>query len=198
MLKRRKVILLSLFVLILFTSVGVLLAQSELTVVTTAKVKLREGPGTQYTQLAVIPSNTSLTAIGRNSKGAWLQVRYNDQTGWVSVKYLKWEGNIKTLADVNAPPPPQPTAQPSSPSNGSDQSQGSVTLNIHNKLSVGLTIRLRGAGTYTVNLSAGENRTIFVVPGDYTFTAFATGYNSTSGSKTWGNGESYDWDFFVT
>jgi len=193
---RTKIISLVLLVFFLFPSVNVLLAQNELTVITTAKVKLREGPGTQFKQLATIPSNTTLTAIGRNAKGTWLQVRYNDLTGWVSVRFLKWQGNINTLADVNAPPP-QPTAQPSSPSGGADPAQGSVTVNVHNKLSVGLTLHLRGPATYSVSLAAGQSTTISVVPGDYTFSAFAPGFSTLTGSKSWGSGGSYDWDFFV-
>lgn len=73
-------------------------AQSAVTVTTTARVRLREEPSLRGRILATIPFNTSLTAVGVNGSQTWVQVRFNNLTGWVSARYVRvTSGQLSTL-----------------------------------------------------------------------------------------------------
>jgi len=52
-------------------------------VVMNDNVRLRSGPGTNFTELAMIPGGAQLSVTARNSAGTWYQVVYNGQQGWV-------------------------------------------------------------------------------------------------------------------
>ncbi|MEE6451398.1 SH3 domain-containing protein [Gottfriedia acidiceleris] len=53
----------------------------------TANLNLRQGAGTTYKTLLVIPKGKVITATQKN--GNWYKVTYSGQTGWVSGTYLK-------------------------------------------------------------------------------------------------------------
>lgn len=57
-----------------------------LAAVTTANVNLREGPGTRYRVLTVLPPDTAVDVGGCNR--GWCLTRVDDLTGWVSERYL--------------------------------------------------------------------------------------------------------------
>lgn len=48
---------------------------------------LRKGPGTDAERLTVMPEGASVRIL--QSQGGWLQVTYNNQTGWASATYVK-------------------------------------------------------------------------------------------------------------
>ncbi|MEH7612424.1 SH3 domain-containing protein [Gottfriedia acidiceleris] len=54
---------------------------------TTANLYLRQGAGTTYKSLVIIPKGKVITATQRN--GNWYKVTYSSKTGWVSGTYLK-------------------------------------------------------------------------------------------------------------
>ncbi|PET50971.1 peptide-binding protein [Bacillus sp. AFS001701] len=54
---------------------------------TSANLNLRQGAGTTYNSLVIIPKGKVITATQRN--GNWYKVTYSSKTGWVSGTYLK-------------------------------------------------------------------------------------------------------------
>ena len=44
---------------------------------------VRGGPNTEYPVVFRVDTGTALTAIGRSADGDWLQVEFEDQTGWI-------------------------------------------------------------------------------------------------------------------
>ncbi len=54
---------------------------------TSANLNLRQGAGTTYKSLVIIPKGKVITATQRN--GNWYKVTYSSKTGWVSGTYLK-------------------------------------------------------------------------------------------------------------
>jgi len=87
-------------------------AQTGVWVTTQDNVSLRLGPGQHWERVAVLPSATTLQAVGRTVNTDWIQVAYetplaadaNDEAtidgityGWVSANYLIWSGNVLLL-----------------------------------------------------------------------------------------------------
>lgn len=60
-------------------------------------VSLREGPGSGFNRLAIVPAATTVPAIGRTAETLWVQVWYNGTRGWIAQRYLVWTGNIVNL-----------------------------------------------------------------------------------------------------
>ncbi len=58
--------------------------QGEVAGMTIGSVNLRSMPSTTGDVLTVIPFNTQLTATGRVAANNWIQVTYENQTGWIS------------------------------------------------------------------------------------------------------------------
>jgi uncharacterized protein YgiM (DUF1202 family)/GH25 family lysozyme M1 (1,4-beta-N-acetylmuramidase) len=77
--------------------------------VTTASLRVREGPGTNFNQVGSIVLNEVVREIGANADRSWLQIRKADGslTGWCSSQYLQ---------ETSAPAPePEPTPEPEPP-----------------------------------------------------------------------------------
>lgn len=55
-------------------------------------VNLRASASFGDNVLTQIPINSPVYIYGRNDNGAWLQVGYNGATGWVSPRYVQWNG----------------------------------------------------------------------------------------------------------
>ena len=68
--------------------------------VTTDKLNIRSGPGTQYGVICAVPCNTKLTLTGKsNADGTWVQVKTSEgKTGWCCRQYLTMDtsGSGKT------------------------------------------------------------------------------------------------------
>ncbi len=85
---------------------------------TTGSVNLRSTPSTSGDVLVIIPFSTELTATGRTSTSNWVQVTFNNQTGWItSAVYSVSRGKVATLpvfdaAGVAVPATAVPTLQP--------------------------------------------------------------------------------------
>jgi uncharacterized protein YraI len=83
---------------------------------TTDYVNVRSGPGTNYPVLVVAPPNTTGEVTGKDSSGAWYQVKVPTQysstgLGWVSASYVVPQ-NTSSVPVVVAPPPPVVAATP--------------------------------------------------------------------------------------
>jgi TolB protein len=72
--------------------------------VNTARLNLRQGPGTGYAVIDVLDRGHDLTVTGRNAAGSWYQVSLSDgRTGWVSGSLVKLIGDANNVPVVAAP-----------------------------------------------------------------------------------------------
>ncbi len=65
------------------------------TVVADGGLRLREGPGTSYKQILLIPNYSTVTVTRTN--GDWLYVSYDDAKGWVSGEFVVF-GEVESSA----------------------------------------------------------------------------------------------------
>jgi hypothetical protein len=70
---------------------------SEVYVTTQDFVSLRSGPGRRFDRLTVVPPATTIRAIGRSVDLRWIQVEYDEETGWIASWLLVWSGDIISL-----------------------------------------------------------------------------------------------------
>lgn len=74
----------------------------------TARLKVREGPGTTFSTLGVLERDDIVEEIGATTDRSWLQVKRNDGlTGWSFAAYL-----VRSDTPPPPPPPPPPPAPP--------------------------------------------------------------------------------------
>lgn len=64
-------------------------------------VNVRSGPGQDFESLGLLNENDVLDVLGRDSSGAWLQIEYLDEAGWVAADFMQVE-NPNTLPVVGA------------------------------------------------------------------------------------------------
>jgi hypothetical protein len=69
-------------------------APGELTATTTTYLRLRGGPGTQYTILTVAAPGTTVRVVGRTANSRWIQVEYRGMVGWMGAGYLRIGGSL--------------------------------------------------------------------------------------------------------
>lgn len=66
--------------------------------VATGRLNLRSAPDPYATVLAIVDKNSTVTLIGRNTSGTWVQVRtIAGLTGWMKAAYLRYDIVISTL-----------------------------------------------------------------------------------------------------
>jgi uncharacterized protein YraI len=79
------------------------------------RLNLRNGPGTSYGIIAVMPTGAAVSLTGRISNG-YSQVTWNGTTGWAATQYLSSSGPVQptptqppvTQPPATLPPPTQP------------------------------------------------------------------------------------------
>jgi uncharacterized protein YraI len=94
----------------------------KVVVVTRVNANLRSAPSIDGNVLATIPFNTQLDVTGRSGDNNWVQVSFNNQTGWISSGLVTFQrGNIDAVTQFDASgnaiqataqPTNQPTSQP--------------------------------------------------------------------------------------
>lgn len=98
-------------------------------------INLRTEPSLGNNVIIQIPIGTALTIQGRNNTGAWLFVSANNNSGWVSSRYIDWDGIA--LADI--PIVGATATTHTSPTDTVTQAQATIT---GNTMSVTTTARL--------------------------------------------------------
>jgi hypothetical protein len=58
---------------------------------------LRIGPGAHFEVLGVVPHTMTIPAVGRTADARWVQVTYEEQTGWIASWLLVWTGDFAGL-----------------------------------------------------------------------------------------------------
>jgi hypothetical protein len=71
------------------------------TVSSTREIVLRQGPGTDFAQVAVIGPGRVLAATGRNAAGDWIYVETASNTGWVAVPLVVANNSVMNLPIVS-------------------------------------------------------------------------------------------------
>jgi len=79
-------------------------AANTITVKTLADMNLLSAPDPMADVLAVIPSGTLLTALGRDPLAYWVQVNYKGQTGWLFESFLARSAAFDPLPVVGGSP----------------------------------------------------------------------------------------------
>ncbi|GEM_PF-6431713 len=73
----------------------------------TTDTRLRAGPGNIYDELKIMPTNTSLTIMGKDAEGKWWEVQSPDKTiGWISVTNLTPTCDLAKIPLAVIPPTP--------------------------------------------------------------------------------------------
>nr|MBN1228814.1 SH3 domain-containing protein [Anaerolineae bacterium] len=65
-------------------------------------LRLRSGPGTNYTQIGLIIAGHTVAVNGRNADNSWLYVDYSSAKGWASAAYLTVNGSLAAVPVVDA------------------------------------------------------------------------------------------------
>ncbi len=86
--------------------------------VTTANLNLRKGPGTSYAIILVMPQGSTVKLLDATPQNGFYNISYNGNSGWSSGAYLK-------PAPTNTPPSTDPNGPPS-PANAVARAQASV------------------------------------------------------------------------
>ena len=169
------------------------------TAVLNANGNLRSGPGVVYAVVVSLTTGTKVTVLEKDPDSTWFRVKVDssDQTGWISISLLTYEFDIASIA-VAEVIPPTPTFAPIEPTQPAANVNFDTHIDVTNKLGVPITISLTGASYSTsFTVQAGETLRVDLPSGTYNFTAYAYGYNTLNGTKTWNAGE-YTWEFYVS
>lgn len=70
---------------------------------TTGSVNLRDGPGTKYRKITVVPAGARIEVYRCTS---WCRINYRGYRGWVYAKYVAIGGIYRRPAPIFRPPPP--------------------------------------------------------------------------------------------
>jgi uncharacterized protein YgiM (DUF1202 family) len=84
------------FTLLLFFLFSVLATLAQ-TNITTQDVNFREGAGTKYQSLGVIPNGTEIEVI--ESSGKWTKIKYQGAEGYISTKFITEGSGTLTKAE---------------------------------------------------------------------------------------------------
>src|SRR5581483_2969651 len=79
-------------------------APKPVTATTTDVLNIRQGPARTTASLGKLQKGQTVTVVGRNGDGTWLQIQIPDKTdlGWVSAEFVTIEGDINTVPVVNS------------------------------------------------------------------------------------------------
>ncbi len=80
--------------------------------VTTQGMNVRSGPGTNYPILGAAQAGEQYVITGKDPSGAWWQVTYNGQNGWLFGQLVTANNSSAVALAQNIPLPPPPTNTP--------------------------------------------------------------------------------------
>ena len=109
-------VVIALIVSMLVPAMGVAAQAGSLAAVNTGRLNVRTGPGIEFKDITSLPYNTTVTLIGRASKGTWEQIQLaSGQQGWVNSTLLRTYADLSLLPityNSDAPPPPTTNVPP--------------------------------------------------------------------------------------
>ncbi len=63
----------------------------------TTNLRIRSGPGTNFSHIGLVPQGTVLTVQGRNDASNWLYIEYQGTSGWIAAWYTNVGGNLASV-----------------------------------------------------------------------------------------------------
>jgi uncharacterized protein YraI len=75
-------------------------------VTTQDRSSLRAGPGLLFERTGIVPPETTIPAVGRTADSQWVQVIYENRTGWIAAWLLVWSGDFANLQIDGVNPEP--------------------------------------------------------------------------------------------
>lgn len=88
------------------------LESGPVAVVAVPSANLRAGPGTGYPVVGQASAGELFPIAGRNAPGDWWQVEQDGALAWIYAELARVEGDVASVAVVEAAPPPAPEARP--------------------------------------------------------------------------------------
>ncbi len=81
-------------------------APQVVTATTTEVLNIRQGPARTTASLGKLPKGATVTVVGRNGDGTWIQIKIPDKTdlGWVSAEFVTLNGDVNTLPVTSGGP----------------------------------------------------------------------------------------------
>ncbi len=61
---------------------------------TTDTLRIRSGPGTGYSQMGLVPADTTLPVLGRNADGSWIVIEFHGMRGWIAGWLCTFAGDL--------------------------------------------------------------------------------------------------------
>jgi len=90
---------------------------------TTAALRLRAGPGTEYEHVGTLQEGDTFGILSRTSDGEWYMIRLEDgATRWVAAAYVQAETDVESIPTVRPDSPPDSSA--SAPTDAPTQTPG--------------------------------------------------------------------------
>ena len=150
---------------------------------TTSSVKLREGPGKEYSVIRVIDEKAHVFVVSRTATSRYVNVIHvqSGNEGWIHENY------VTILAEV-----PKSTEGVFTPT-GQTNSQKAEVL-VHNMTSLIVTLSLNGQ---SYSLQPDQKRTLRLSPGQYSYRAHAPGVIPYYGDDFLAAGSRYSWGFYI-
>jgi hypothetical protein len=73
------------------------------TATTSDVLNIRQGPARTTASLGKLPKGTTVTVVGRNGDGTWLQIQIPEKSdlGWVSAEFVTVDGDVNSLPVVS-------------------------------------------------------------------------------------------------
>jgi hypothetical protein len=163
-----------------------------------SNANLRSGPGVAYAVIVSLPKGTAITVLESNQDSTWFRVEVvsSGKTGWLSAQLVTYAFDVDSIP-VARVIPPTPTYAPVEPTQPPVLLNFDTHIAVTNKLEVAITVYLTGPYKTSFTVQSGQTIQVDVPSGTYSFSAYAYGYNTLTGSKTWNAGE-YDWEFYAT
>lgn len=88
------------------------LAAAAAEVVINSNINVRGGPGTNYNLIGAANQGQRYPVTGKSPDGAWWQINYNGQPGWVFGELVTPQNTQAVAVAANIPAAPPPTATP--------------------------------------------------------------------------------------
>ncbi len=72
-------------------------AQNGVTATTTVNLRIRSGPGTNFSQIGLLSTGTTVSVVGRNEAANWLLIDHQGTRGWVAAWYTVVSGDLNSV-----------------------------------------------------------------------------------------------------
>jgi hypothetical protein len=154
--------------------------------VSSQAANLRAGPGTVYEVVGQARQGDELRIAGKSPDGGWLEVTLPDGTrGWMSASLLAVNLDLGQVAVAAIPPTPTPAETPTPTLTPVPRvcPSGPALVEVKNDLGTSLALRLSGAEEVTMSIPARTTARYCLTPGEYVYSAAASGYTTQTGRK---------------